>query len=305
MGVVPKESSGQLLFAFCQEFFGSLFMYLLFFPVGAMLGNTIEGWIFHFLAVICFDILTFGSCANPMICVALFLSGKLTFIGTVIRVAAELLVGLVAFSLLHAIVPEKLIDLTGGPEMSAGFGIYYGCIVEGLISFVFALTVLLASSFVPDPEFSRPLFATTLRLLIEFAAPITGGNMNTMVGFSWAFYTNRMYSQDYQMIYTLSPLLGGAAAAGVYCLLMTQFPSEKEVIVSERKVTKKKRPESIRKTEPNGVDELKKVVALESPKKEMKTPTKVPKKAPEARSVTRSQTTGPNLRKKSVKLNFD
>ena len=301
MGPAVRETNRQLIFAFCQEFFGSLFLYILFYPTGAILGNSVEGWVFHFLAVIGFDILTAGACANPMICLALFFAGKLTFIGTAVRVCAEVLVAFTGFSILHSVVPERLIDLTGGPELAAGIDVYYGCIVEGLISFLFALTVLLASSFVTDPDFARPLFATVLRLLIEGSAPITGANMNSMIGFSWAFYTNRTFSQDYQMVYSVSPLIGGVIAAGAYYLVMTIiFPNYEDGILA---VTMAEEKEASKMVMKNEGDMLNIKGRLESPIKAPKTPTKS-KKTPtktEARSVTRSQTKGPNLRKKSTK----
>ena len=228
MGGEDEESFGQLFYAFFQELLGSLFMYLLFFPVGAMLGNTFEGWVFHFLAVICFDIITAGSCANPAICIALYFAGKLTMVGTAVRIAAELLVGIVGFTLLHAIVPLNLVSLTGGPELTAGVDIYYGAFMECSLTLLFALTVLLASSFVTDPEMSRPLFAGVLRMLIEIGGPTSGANMNSMVGFSWAWYTNRLYSIEYQTVYFVAPLIGGLLAAGVYNSTMTFVPPEQE-----------------------------------------------------------------------------
>lgn len=294
MGFAVPESAGDLIVAFIQEFFGSIFLYLLFFPFGAILGNTIEGWVFHFLAVIGFDILTAGACANPMVCIALYFSGKLTFNGTAVRVCAEVLVAFIGFSILHSIVPERMIDLTGGPELAAGVDVYYGCLIEGLISFLFALTVLLASSFVTDPEFARPLFATVLRLLIEVSAPITGANMNTMIGFSWAFYTNRAYSQEYQMVYTISPLIGGVAAAGAYCMIMTIFfpkYNDPDIPVSPEKMLLG----VVKKSE---VEMLKKDDLSHSPKKAPETPTKSRKESSEARSVTRSQTKELKSRKK-------
>ena len=301
MGPAVRETNRQLIFAFCQEFFGSLFLYVLFFPLGAILGNSVEGWVFHFLAVIAFDILTAGACANPMICLALLSAGKLTFIGAAVRICAEILVAFTGFSILHSVVPERLIDLTGGPELAAGIDVYYGCIVEGLISFLFALTVLLASSFVTEPDFARPLFATVLRLLIEGSAPITGANMNSMIGFSWAFYTNRTYSLNYQMVYSVSPLIGGVIAAGAYYLVMTIiFPNYEDKILADTMAEEKKISKTIMKDES---DMLKIENRVKSPKKIPTTPTKS-KKTPtksEARSVTRSQTKGPNLRKKSTK----
>ena len=304
MGSGTTESTRQLLVAFCQEFFGSLFMYLLFFPVGAILGNSIEGWIFHFLAVICFDIITCGACANPVICFALFLTGKLNFIGTIVRIVAELLVAMIGFPMLHSLVPARLIELTGGPELSPGIDVYYGSIVEGSTAFLFSFTVLLASSFVKDPDLSRPLFATMLRILIQIGGPITGANFNAMTGFSWAFYTKRVSSQDYNTVYCLAPMIGGGVAAGVYYIIMTYlFPQEKEASeLSEnvpKEVTKK-----AKKTKQNGVD-TQKDEKEDGTKKAPKTPTKSPKKVVESKSVTRSQTTGPSLRKKSTKLNFD
>ena len=235
-----EDSPRQLLYAFFQELFGSLLLYLLFFPTGAVLGNSIEGWIFHFLAVIVFDILTDGACANPAICVALFFSGKQSFIGMVVRVAAELLAGIIGFPVTYALIPSYLKELSGGPELSAGVDIYQGAFTEGLITFLFALSVLLASTFIVDAQICRPLYAAILRVLIEFGGPITGASMNTMVGFSWAWYTKRAYSQNYHAVYSIAPLLGSIIAAGAYRTLVYILPTDKKLTDKPSKKQSKK-----------------------------------------------------------------
>lgn len=303
MGSVNYETAGQLLYAFCQEFFGSIFMFLLFFPVGAILGNTLDGWIFHFLAVILFDIATAGACANPAMCTALFFAGKLTFIGTIIRVIAELLAGIVGFTFLHAAMPTRLVPYIGGPELDSAVSIYYGVFIEGLITFLFALTVLLASSFVTDPEISRPIFAAVLRILIVFGGPVTGANMNSMVGFSWAWYTNRLYSQDYQMVYSLAPILGSLFAAGTYFVILGSLPSKTETIqsdISKKSHTANDATSEVTTPAKKGINKNKKDGA-DSSKKATKTPSKVINNVDPTRPKTRSQTAGPSLRKKSRK----
>mmetsp|Transcript_24910 Transcript_24910/g.23905 ORF Transcript_24910/g.23905 Transcript_24910/m.23905 type:complete len:280 (+) Transcript_24910:111-950(+) len=216
MGSDTDETFGKLLFTFCQEFFGSLFMYILFFPIGGILGNSLDGCIFHFLAVILFDILTFGACGNPAVCLALFLTGKMSVIGTFVRLLAEVLVSLIAFTMLYSVIPSHLIPVSGGPELASGIDVFHGSLIEGSIAFVFALTVLLASVYVVDPGLNRPLFAGVIRVLIVFGGSYTGANMNPMIGFSWAWYTNRVYSQEYQIVYSIAPLIGGVSAAVIY-----------------------------------------------------------------------------------------
>ena len=300
MGSGNYENPKELLFAFCQEFFGSIFMFILFFPVGAILGDTLDGWIFHFLAVIVFDISTAGACANPAMCTALFFAGKLPFIGTIIRVIAELLAGIVGFSFLHAVMPTRLLSRIGGPELDSGISIYYGVFIEGLITFLFALTVLLASSFVTDPEISRPLFAAVLRILIVFGGPLTGANMNSMIGFSWAWYTNRLYSQEYQLVYSLAPIIGSLFAAGAYFLIVNILPSKVEIAdhkVSQR--SSKNNDEILEKKTPTKkvVSKIKKE-GSESSKKTPKSVSKIATNGESLRPKTRSQTVGPELRKR-------
>lgn len=300
MGSGNYENPKELLFAFCQEFFGSIFMFILFFPVGAILGDTLDGWIFHFLAVIVFDISTAGACANPAMCTALFFAGKLPFIGTIIRVIAELLAGIVGFSFLHAVMPTRLLSRIGGPELDSGISIYYGVFIEGLITFLFALTVLLASSFVTDPEISRPLFAAVLRILIVFGGPLTGANMNSMIGFSWAWYTNRLYSQEYQLVYSLAPIIGSLFAAGAYFLIVNILPSKVEIAdhdVSQK--SSKNNDEILEKKTPTKkvVSKIKKE-GSESSKKTPKSVSKIATNGESLRPKTRSQTVGPELRKR-------
>lgn len=103
------------------------------------------------------------------------------------------------------------------------------------------------------------------------------------------------------MVYSVSPLIGGVIAAGAYYLVMTIiFPNYEDGILAETMAEEKEASKMVMKNEG---DMLKIKGRLESPVKAPKTPTKS-KKTPtktEARSVTRSQTKGPNLRKKSTK----
>lgn len=303
MGSGNYENPKELLFAFFQEFFGSIFMFILFFPVGAILGDTLDGWIFHFLAVIVFDISTAGACANPAMCTALFFAGKLPFIGTIIRVIAELLAGIVGFSFLHAVMPTKFISRIAGPELDSGVSIYYGVFIEGFITFLFALTVLLASSFVTDPEISRPLFAAVLRILIVFGGPLTGANMNSMIGFSWAWYTNRLYSQEYHMVYSLAPIIGSFFAAGAYFLVVSVVPSK--IVNGDDDVRQKVNlniDDILEKRTPTKKVSSKTKKEISNSSK--KTPKSTPKKVSDgdsSRPKTRSQTVGPELRKRIKK----
>jgi glycerol uptake facilitator-like aquaporin len=209
-----------------------------------ILGNSIDGCVFHFLAVILFDILTLGACGNPAVCIALFLAGKMSFIGTFVRLVAEILVSLIAFSMLYSVIPSYLIPISGGPELASGIDMFHGSLIEGSIAFAFALTVLLASVFVTEPELNRPLFAAVIRVLIIFGGSYTGANMNPMIGFSWAWYTNRSLSSEYQIVYSIAPLIGGITAAFIFHLFMMVYSVEKitdsKSVVSEgEKVTKK------------------------------------------------------------------
>lgn len=275
-------------------------MFILFFPVGAILGDTLDGWIFHFLAVIVFDISTAGACANPAMCTALFFAGKLPFIGTIIRVIAELLAGIVGFSFLHAVMPTRFLSRIGGPELDSGISIYYGVFIEGLITFLFALTVLLASSFVTDPEISRPLFAAVLRILIVFGGPLTGANMNSMIGFSWAWYTNRLYSQEYQLVYSLAPIIGSLFAAGAYFLIVNILPSKVEIADNDVSQKSRKNNDEIleKKTPTKKVVSKIKKEGSESSKKTPKSVSKIATNGESLRPKTRSQTVGPELRKR-------
>lgn len=274
------ESFGQLFFAFCQEFFGSLFMYLLFFPVGGMLGNTLDGWIFHFLAVIIFDVITFGACVNPAVCLSLFIAGKMSFVGTSVRLLAEILVSLIAFNLLHSVLPDNLIPLAGGPELAYGIDMFHGSLIEGSISFVFALTVLFASVFVVEPELSRPFFAAVIRILIIFGGNYTGANMNPMIGLSWAWYTNRLFSQEYQIVYTISPLLGGISAALIYHLVMI-FCSVKKSTITKSEILVSKLEKVANKLPKKEISQKKKVVE--------KTAKKVPEEVTETRHKSKKR----------------
>jgi glycerol uptake facilitator-like aquaporin len=220
MAPPKKETQRQLLFAFQQELFGSAALFVLFWPMCSYLQNTFASWAYHFAMVMVFDIVTFGCSANPAVVLALFLAGRLDATSAMVRVAAELLVAFFAFPLLKVITPAWLMPSVIGPDVGAGVTTNGAFLAEMTMAYVFCFLVLVVTVWNTSPSYARPLFATVLRLLMISGGDMTGASFNPLVGLSWAFYTGRLFSGDYHLVYSLAPVVGGAAAAGAFVYLL-------------------------------------------------------------------------------------
>lgn len=243
MGPKP-ENNKELLFAFQQELFGSLGMFVLFFPVCSYLGNSPLGWIYHFMGVMAFDVLTFGCSANPAVCLAMFLAGKFDLTSAVVRIVAELVAAFVAFPLLSIITPTWLMPNVLGPDLGAGVSIQKGFLVEAFLSYAFCFIVLVAVTWLDNPNLMRPLFATVLRVLLLIGGPLSGASFNPMIGTAWAWYKGRLFEGTYHYIYSLAPIIGAVVAAVAFSYISSITGV---MTVAVTKVSKATVPASVQK----------------------------------------------------------
>ena len=283
----PKETPRQLLFAFQQELLGSICMFVLFWPICSYLGNSVSSWLFHFVAVIAFDVITFGSSANPAVVLALFLVGKLNVTSAVVRVVAELVAAFVAFPLLKVITPAWLMPDVKGPDVREGVTANGAFLAELTMAYAFCFVVLVVSTWGTSPTVARPLFAGVLRLLMVSGNHLTGASFNPLVGVAWAFYTQRLFSGNYHFVYSLAPVLGGAAAAWAFTALVAWTG------VKVPGVAKAKRAAAAA-VAPSRVSARTAAVAAKEETPRGRTPARAPSKSPapaRARSKTPTSTT--------------
>jgi hypothetical protein len=137
------------------------------------------------------------------------------------------------------------------------------------------------------------------KILIEIGGPTSGANINSMVGFSWGWCTNRLYSMEYQTVYFVAPLIGGLLAAGVYNSTTIFLPSKQEFSAetsseSNASIVEISRPPPRKKSAKKG---NKGKSSVSSDKKSPKVPASIDNSKPK----TRSQIANPQLRKRSKK----
>ena len=248
--MVKSESDEELLFAFQQEFAGSLLMFFMFFPMGTYLGETTLGWTYHFIGVFLFDVFTSGASANPAVCFALYLAGKLDAISMFVRIIAELFAAFLAFPLLSIFTPAWLMKSVGGPELGRGISSSGGFFTEMGLSYAFCFVVLVAVTWLNDPKYMRPLFATVLRLLMVIGGPLSGASFNPMIAIAWAWHSKKLFSGSYHYVYSMGPIVGGALAAIAFTWIakMTQVDTSVHVLGVKEKVSTEKPSKEPKKT---------------------------------------------------------
>ena len=175
---------------------------------------------------------TSGASANPAVCLSLYLAGKINAISMFVRITAELFAAFLAFPMLSIFTPSWLMKSVGGPELGRGISSSWGFLTEMGLSYTFCFVVLVAITWLNDPKYMRPLFATVLRLLIVIGGPLSGASFNPMIAIAWAWHSKKLFSGSYHYVYSFAPLVGGALAAIAFTWIakMTQVDTSEHVL---------------------------------------------------------------------------
>ena len=73
-----------------QEFFASLFLFLMIFPIGSYLGNTNAGWAFNYFAMLLHGVIFGDACVNPSVAFGFWTMGKMSMIESYVRSACSM-----------------------------------------------------------------------------------------------------------------------------------------------------------------------------------------------------------------------
>ena len=112
-----------LLFGALQEFASSILLFLSFLPMEAALGDTWLRRIGSVLLVILLDIVTAGSCMNPIVVLGLWCQGTFGLLECIIKCLCQLLVTAYIINFMKLLFPESLHLETDGPSLSPVIGI--------------------------------------------------------------------------------------------------------------------------------------------------------------------------------------
>jgi glycerol uptake facilitator-like aquaporin len=209
---------GKHLGAFRQEFIGALLMICFTFSAGKWIGegSLRMAWSSHAVGVVAADYFGGGPHVNPAMTVTMFTLGKCSYTEAYVRVAAQLIGGLVAFPLFHYISEELKLQPFGGPEFSVWADDAHA--VEPFLSEFFATILLCFVVYVLNWELNfgtyhyiikQSLTAVAIRALIELF-PTAGPAMNPMLATAWAVFgvgTRYEYPTDFlhYFVYWVAP----------------------------------------------------------------------------------------------------
>lgn len=178
---------------------------LLYIATSMALALLASGWTFFRIS---------GSVFNPNVAIALVMTGALKPLRFSLYVIAEILAGITASGILHAILPGKL---SVGCSLGLGTKVWQGLLIEAILTAILTLTVLFlavekhrATPYAPV-AIGLVLFATHL-----FGVVFTGAAMNSARAFGPDVITG---FDDYHWIYWIGPSLGSMVAAMLYLFL--------------------------------------------------------------------------------------
>ncbi|WVQ95860.1 hypothetical protein IAU59_002959 [Kwoniella sp. CBS 9459] len=155
-----------------------------------------------------------GSIFNPSVTLALFLIGAIRPVRFVLVSAAQMLGSIIACAILVGLSP---MELDVGVELQNGTSRTKGLFIEAFSTAALILSVLMLAA---EKHLLTPFaplgFGFTLFIIVLYAAPFTGGAVNTARAFGPACFSG---FPDHHWIYWLGPTMGSLLATGTYICL--------------------------------------------------------------------------------------
>lgn len=155
-----------------------------------------------------------GSVFNPNVAIALVMTGALKPLRFFLYVIAEILAGITASGILHAILPGTL---SVGCSLGLGTKVWQGLLIEAILTAILSLTVL----FLAVEKHRATPYAPVAIGLVLFATHLvgvvfTGAAVNSARAFGPDVITG---FKHYHWIYWIGPSLGSIVAAMLYLFL--------------------------------------------------------------------------------------
>jgi aquaporin Z len=183
-----------------------------------------------------------GAHVNPAVTLGFVVSGRMSLREAVGYWVAQFVGGIVGASVLYAIVsgaPGYSRSGVGlgadgwGPKVSMiGIGLGGAFATEVVLTFLFVLVVLVATSRVGSPGFAGLAIGLGLTAVHLIGIPLTGTSVNPARSFGPALIVgHKALSQVW--LFIVAPLVGGAIAALVYRYLVPSEPAAIPTAVAE------------------------------------------------------------------------
>lgn len=186
-----------------------------------------------------------GAHVNPAVTLGFVVSGRMTLGEAVGYWAAQFAGGIVGALVLWGIVSGAPAYSRAGTGLGAdgwghkvsmvGIGAGGAFATEVLLTFVFVLVVLVATSRVGSPGFAGLAIGLALTVVHLIGIPLTGTSVNPARSLGPAIIVgHKALSQVW--LFIVAPLLGGALAASVYRYLVPTAPTAVPTAVAEGEV---------------------------------------------------------------------
>ena len=188
-----------------------------------------------------------GAHVNPAVTLGFLVSGRMTLTEAIGYWISQFVGGIVGALVLYAIVsgaPGYSRSVTGlgtngwGPKVSMiGIGLGGAFATEVVITFVFVLVVLVATSRIGSPGFAGLAIGLALTIVHLIGIPLTGTSVNPARSLGPAIIVgHKALAQVW--LFIVAPLVGGAIAALVYRYLVPAEPSNMPTAISEGDVAR-------------------------------------------------------------------
>jgi glycerol uptake facilitator-like aquaporin len=212
-----KASSATKLYL--KEVTSSILFFTLFLGLLTVFSTPVGQWAGHFGGSYLFDAIASNSFnGNPSLALSLYLLGDNLDL-TLIRVAAQITAGAIAFRFMKTVLPTSIGSNLGCPNPAEGFDLHTAYLNEIAVTMGLILVILLVSSLKLNKHYNIWIIGLAVRLLLS-AGTYTGCGMNPMIGVAClsepGMRQTHVSATDYFNIYCTMPMLAAVMAAGVY-----------------------------------------------------------------------------------------
>lgn len=144
-----------------------------------------------------------------------------SLISMAVRFPAQAVGGVAGVKAALLVMPKQYKNLLRGPSLKVD--LHTGGIAEGILTFLFSLSMLLIFFKGPRNMILRVyLFAVATVGLAIAGSGYTGPSMNPANAFGWAYVNNWHNTWEQFYVYWICPFIGAIIAAGVYRILFIQ-----------------------------------------------------------------------------------
>lgn len=205
--------------ALLAEFIGTFALVFIGAGAAAMSGGNLVMVAIAFGFILAGLIYAYGSVSgahfNPAVTLAIALRGRIEWVEAVSYWVAQFAGATVAAATLSFVLRGSFGGL-GETVVSGGVTPLQAVLVEALLTFLLVNAILHTAALKASTEFAGLAIGLTLAACVVVGGQLTGGSLNPARTFGPAIFTGTL---DQFWIYLVGPVLGAAAAAGVYTLL--------------------------------------------------------------------------------------